>query len=294
MRKDSGETRERVLLDAIGNLPEDMIAKAAEYSIFQKETEQQEKRAGRKYRRMICKGLAAAACLVLVMAGANKGGELFRQYADRRSIVSEKREIAHQNAPKVSGDALGNNSREKEPEVKIRTDAAESDKGRKKSGEKDSSTNSSHAVEESADSSFGRVEMQEGVTRLLRVEKADGRDGEKIPVARFTFGDEKEELTYMLHSQVCKIVSVTEGDVARYINLPDADCKAGGTAELDIRRFAVTCWAENPVPEWENKKIEILDIIDISVQPENGKEQKIGKLVIGAEGKKYYGIFKKS
>lgn len=293
MRKDSGETRERALLDAIGNLPEDMIAKAAEYSIFQKETGQQEKRAWHKYRRMICKGLAAAACLVLVMAGANKGGELFRQYADRHSIVSEEKEIAHHNAPIVSGDALGNNSKEKEHEVKIWTDAAKAGKGRKKTGKKDSSINSSHAVEESADSSFGRVEMQEGATRRLRVEKADGRDGEKILATRFTFGDKKEESTYLLHSQMCKIVSVTEGGVARYVNLPDADCKAGGTAELDVRRFAVASWAENPVPEWENKKIAILDIINISVQPENGKEQEIGKLVIGVKGKKYYGIFKK-
>lgn len=314
MRKDSGKTREEMLLDAIGNLPEDMIAKAAEYSVSQKAEEQgerkegrdsafgegelQEKKAGHKYWRMVCTGLAAAACLALVMIGGNKGGELFRQYTERSSIVSEKKEVEHQNAGKASKNSLENQSKEKMPEVKIWAGTAESEKESKSKTKKDGINNSSsEAVQERTDDDTakgGKKELKEGVTRLLQVEEVDDGNGEKIPVIRLTFGNEGDKYTYSLYAQVSKIVSVTEDGVTKYVNLPDAACKSGGIAEFDTRRFAEVSWASNPVPEWETKRIEMFDIINISVQLENGREQEIGKFVIGVKGKKYYGVFKKS
>lgn len=314
MRKDNGKTREEVLLDAIGNLPEDMIAKAAEYSVFQKETEEQgerkeegdiafgegelpEKKTVHKYRKIICRGLAAAACLALVMIGGNKGGEIFRQYLDRKSIISEQKEVVHQNAPKVSVDSLDDKNKEKIPKVKVWADTAETGKDKSKTKKESIHNSSSEAVQENINdntSKNGKKELGEGVTRILQVEEVDGGNGEKVPVVKLTFGNEGESLTYSLHSQVSKIVSVTEDGVTKYVNLSSADCKSGGYAEVDTRRFAEVSWSENPVPEWENKKIEILDIVNISVKPESGKEQKAGKVVIGVKGKKYYGIFKKS
>lgn len=314
MRKDREKTGEEILLDAIGNLPEDMIAKAAEYSVFQKEAEEQGKRkeegdivfgeeepegrkAGHKHRKIVCRGLAAAACLALVMIAGNKGGELFRQYTDRHSIVSEKKEVGHQNAPRVSGGSLENSSKEKEQELKIWAEAVEDGKDKSKTKKESINNSSSQTSEESTDDNTakeGKKELKEGVTKILQIEEVDSKEGEKVPVIKLTFGDEGGKLTYSLYSQVSKIISVTEGGVTKYVNLQDADCKSGGIVEFDTRRFAEVSWAAIPVPEWETKGIEIQNIINISIRQESGREQEIGKFVIGVKGEKYYGVFKKS
>lgn len=313
MRKDREKAREKVLLDAIGNLPEDMIAKAAEYSAFQKDTEEQgerkevgdiafgeegwqEKKAGKKYRGMVCRVLAAAACLALVMIAGNKGGELFRQYTDKQNIVSEQKKVEHQNAPSIPESPLKSDGKEKEQEVKVWAEAAGGTKDKLKTGKKEINHSNNQTEEESIDKDFmkeHRKELRDGVTRILKTEKVNVGEGEKIPVINLTFGNENEKATYLLHSQIGKIISVTENGVTRYVNLSDADCKAGGSAAFDTRKFAEASWAVNPVPEWESKNIEILDIINVSIQEKSGKVREAGKIVIGVKGKKYYGILKR-
>ena len=106
MKKDMDKTREEKLLEAIGNLPEDMIAKAAEYSPWQKNEEEQgdslkeakreffddsleqkiEKEESKKegwFRGnlyFLYRGLAVAACLAVVIFAGSTGGKMLRNY----------------------------------------------------------------------------------------------------------------------------------------------------------------------------------------------------------------------
>lgn len=131
MRKDNEQTREEKLLEAIGNLPEDMITKAAEYSpwqenaeeqwdliedeelaafdaskrknVFEKEEAVSKKETGNSKGNLytIYRGIAIAACFALVIFAGSTGGKMLRNYLDKNADMSVK-------SGSVSGNASGN------------------------------------------------------------------------------------------------------------------------------------------------------------------------------------------
>lgn len=304
--------REEKLFHAIGNLPEDMIAQAAEYKRTKKGIMDFP----------IWKGLAVAACVVLVLWGGTKISSVVQRQTIYRVGEHTEKMTADPSDGSISQKEIYSGAREglSEEETKDKKmtgsalDGAMS--GRKEisvwamgaviSGEmtedstKSSAQNESSSQKRNKDSAknninSARILLEEGKTIALQTKEERGNDA---PVITFCFGQAGEDVTYSLHSQAsnCRIVTVTHDEQSKYVNSQDAECASGDTVTFDTKQRATAGWEYNIVPDWTDMGIDIIDIINLC-EKEGGEEYKIGKIVIGkqkeeeGEGKRYYGVF---
>lgn len=320
MRKESGDKeREEKLFNAIGDLPEEMIAQAARYK----------RPKSRSVLHVLERGLAVAVCAALVILGV-KGGSFIKNHLRDNTSVQVKQQSVTENAGSAVQGEESSEQTESTDENKIKKGNAESEKDEKGNYKKgveytpeiqvwtagmiasgdgvglaDSSANAKKEGGEVEDTDRFKASdtlMEEGKTILLETVQAEESGGEEISVITVRFDETEQDLTYLLHSQAsnCKIVSVTHEGVTKLLNLPDAECAGGDVVELDTRQYALASWAYDIVPEWE--EIDVIDIVDITGKEESGEEFGLGRIVIGkqsagqpakGEGEQFYGIYQK-
>ena len=311
---ESDKKREEKLFHAIGNLPEDMVAQAAEY-----------KRTKRSLADIpFWKGLAVVACAAVVLLGGIRITSVVqRQLQDDANKSKESQFAANANindSEKKDSNSIGEDPTKDKPQVEA--EVGEKDKnaldgsaeavegtaeiklwaaGSMASGElgadgsKGSAKQGDRDGVKADDTSDVRIPMEEGETIALKTEEIKGIGGEKLSVITFRFGQKEDDVTYLLRSQAsnCKIVTVAHDGLRKYINLPNAECVSGDTVSFDTRWFAEVDWVYNLVPEWT--ETDIMDVIDICEKREDGEEYKLGRIIIGrqkeGEGEKYYGVY---
>jgi len=302
--------REEKLFHAIGNLPEDMVARAAEYK--------------RPKHRMtvfsVWKGLALTACAALVLLGSTRLVSVLQKQSDRNVNKSNMFQLSADNhthdSQEEAGDAkdavkdtlpADGEAGEKDTVVPEGTAVGKSAEiklwasgtmayGKLETNENKSSATQQHGKDANPEeTNDAQIAMEEGQTIALKTEKIDGKKGEKLSVLTFRFGQKEDNATYSLHSRTsnCKIITVSQNGIQKYINLPDAECTSGNTASFGTEWQTIADWTYNFVPEWTDTNI--VDVIDICEKREDGEEYKLGRIVIGrqkeGEETKYYGIY---
>lgn len=281
--------REEKLLEAIGGLPEDMVAQAAEYkgedeamqTAKRERKEQKPKKQGFRSWSYLERGLAIAACVALVLLGSVRGIPLIQKYAagDKTTPIQEDiRQSAAQRAPVVHvwgfTEAEGKNTEDN-----------------KKGSE--------------TEEELTRILIWQKTVRLA-LQQEIGEDGTELPVLTFEFAKledmelpegveaaeslpEKEE--YFLRSEFCNIAAVVSDGQTRIVNGKQAECRDGDTVKMDMREVSSPSLSYPPVAKWVKRNIDVRDIIHISLKDEDGEGIGRGRIVIGQKGENYYAVY---
>lgn len=312
--------REEKLFHAIGNLPEDMIAQAAEYKRPQ----------SKLFGLPVWKRFAVAACAALAIFGGAKFISVVQERSGQNVEKSNEMQLAAEESKGASQkEADQNETKESNEDVnrlheddQIRdgdADIVEGShavagtaeiklwaSGTMASGEitadsekdtaKQNSQKDSSSELKNEGTSDAQILMKEGNTVALQTKDMKGIDGEELAVITFQIGQEEDNVSYTLHSQTsnCKIITIAHEGLQKYVNLPNAECASGDVAAFDTRQFASVDWAYDIVPEWIDT-MNVIDIIDICEKGEDDKENKLGRIVIGqqteGEEQRFYGIY---
>lgn len=277
--------KEEKILRAIGDLPEDMIADAANYQL-------PEKKAGNFGKLVqVGKGFACAACAALIIFGLvpwvydmSHGGD---------QTKTEKVAVQDQKSGAASGSAATEERKEgvlylwTEPgkeAVNMEMDRVEE---RKEKGSKESSGQKKE---------FSAKRMKAGKTVRLYArdvfsEKESEESREVLPLR---IGKSGDGIKYTIRSEIsnCNVFSVisADGNVTEQAGVTDVGCIGGDRLELNAFDRSEVSWVENPAPEWDGKNIRVIDIIHITGEKE-GELYDFGRIVIGKKGENYYGLF---
>lgn len=297
--------KEEKLLKAIGDLPEDMIAEAANYQCPKRGTGRQRKwyQSG--------KGLAFAACISLAVLGAAPW--FYNIYISGSEQTRTERELVEEQGSSTATNELPSTGKQGEGEKKEKSQTSDiqkesdsteimlEDKAAKGEGKTKRGIQLWANVEpESSKKTKGREKeyvkkkMKAGKTMQLQVKETEGDEGEDILVVSFMIGETGDDIKYTLHSELsnCRIVSVTSEGLTKLSDLQTADCMGGDEIELNTFQRAMASWAVNPVPEWSGAGIDVLDIITITGGKED-EEYKFGRIAIGKKGEEYYGVYQR-
>jgi len=309
MIRENDKEREEKILRAIGDLPEDMVAQAAEYR------RPKHRLAGFS----VWKGLAMAACAAIVLLGGARAVSVMQKQPDgnikdrayqpsegnysdntQENYGGDKDNTENgmlQQSCGEDGDVSDSSVAKGTGEIKLWA-AASMESGKLDSaGSKDVKKQGNRGSEETEEKNGVQVLMEEGETIALKTKKMKSAEGEKISVITFHFGQPEDDVVYSLHSQTsnCRIVTVAHNGLQKYVNLPDGECASGDAVAFEARQVASVDWEYNLVPEWEEKEdLSIIDVIDICEKGEGGEENRLGRIVIGKqtdEEERYYGIY---
>lgn len=278
--------KEEKIFRAIGDLPEDMVADAANYQI-------PEKKNGNFGKLIhIGKGFACAACAALIIFGLVPW--IYDMSHSRDQVKMEKVAVQDQKSNAASGGAATEERKEgtlylwTEPgkeAVNVEMDQVEErkERGSKEAGQK---------------KEFSARRMKAGKTVRLYVRdvfsEKESRESKEVLLLRI--GKSGDGIKYTIRSEIsnCSVFSVigADGKMAKQGDAADADCIGGDRLELNAFERCEVSWAENPAPEWDGKNIRIIDIIDITGE-KKGELYDFGRIVIGKKGENYYGLFQK-
>lgn len=302
MRKSQSRQREERLLEAIGSLPEDMIAKAEQYQPERKNA--YDRNTGWwKQQGAVWRLTAAVICVALVVFGSVRGASWLKGYLGKNGTVANKETVVE--FATGSKENQGSKQIQKtkqlqlwtcieqnvgQKETKKKSDAVQQD-NRQKSLSSESRPESDETVKKAT--VFIRKEIKANKTIQLQEQKVKGKNGKKIPVVTVQFGRASDKKKFLLRSRagICNMVLVYQKNKTTTIEKKEVICASGSTIALSVKQTAVVCWAEPVVSDWDKKGIEVLDIIDMK---EAGGEAKTwGRVVIGRKGGKYYGLYQK-
>lgn len=278
--------KEEKLFRAIGDLPEDMIADAANYQL-------PEKKAGNFGKLVqIGKGFACAACAAVIIFGLVPW--IYDMFRGGDQAKTEKVAVEEQK----SGVAFGSVATEERKEgtlylwtepgkvaVNMEMDQAgeRKEKGSKESGQK-------------KEPSAKRMKAGKTVRLYARDVFSEKESEGSKEVLLLRIGKLDDGIKYTIRSEIsnCNVFSVTsaDGEVTEQADVTDVGCIGGDRLELNTFDRSEVCWAENPAPEWDGKDIRIIDIIHITGEKE-GELYEFGRIVIGKKGENYYGVFQK-
>lgn len=278
--------KEEKLFRAIGDLPEDMIADAANYQLPEKKA----RNIGKLVQ--IGKGFACAACAAVIIFGLVPW--VYDMSHGGKQTKTEKVAVEDQK----SGAAFGNAAIEERKEgtlylwtepgkaaADMEMDQAEErkEKGSKESGQK-------------KEPSVKRMKAGKTVRLYTRDVSSEKESGGSKEILLLRIGKSGDGIKYTIRSEIsnCSVFSVTsaDGEVTEQADATDAGCIGGDRLELNTFDRSEVCWAENPAPEWDGKDIRIIDIIHITGEKE-GELYDFGRIVIGKKGENYYGLFQK-
>ncbi|MCI8377400.1 MAG: hypothetical protein HFH72_02640 [Lachnospiraceae bacterium] len=310
MIRENDKEREEKILRAIGDLPEDMVAQAAEYR------RPKHRLAGFS----VWKGLAMAACAAIVLLGGARAVSVMQKQPDgnikdrayqpsegnysdntQENYGGDKDNTENgmlQQSGGEDGDVSDSSAAKGTGEIKLWA-AASMESGKLDSdGSKDVKKQGNRGSEETEEKNGVQVLMEEGETIALKTKKMKSAEGEKISVITFHFGQPEDDVVYSLHSQTsnCRIVTVAHNGLQKYVNLPNGECASGDAVAFEARHVALVDWEYNLVPEWQDKEnLCIIDVIDIYEKGEGSEEKnRLGRIVIGKqtdEEERYYGIY---
>ena len=278
--------KEEKLFRAIGDLPEDMVADAANYQL-------PEKKAGNFGKLVqIGKGFACAACAAVIIFGLVPW--IYDMFRGGDQAKTEKVAVEEQK----SGVAFGSVATEERKEgtlylwtepgkvaVNMEMDQAgeRKEKGSKESGQK-------------KEPSAKRMKAGKTVRLYARDVFSEKESEGSKEVLLLRIGKSGDGIKYTIRSEIsnCNVFSVTsaDGEVTEQADVTDVGCIGGDRLELNTFDRSEVCWAENPAPEWDGKDIRIIDIIHITGEKE-GELYEFGRIVIGKKGENYYGVFQK-
>lgn len=278
--------KEEKLFRAIGDLPEDMIADAANYQL-------PEKKAGNFGKLVqIGKGFACAACAAVIIFGLVPW--IYDMFRGGDQAKTEKVAVEEQK----SGVAFGSVATEERKEgtlylwtepgkvaVNMEMDQAgeRKEKGSKESGQK-------------KEPSAKRMKAGKTVRLYARDVFSEKESEGSKEVLLLRIGKLDDGIKYTIRSEIsnCNVFSVisADGEVTEQADVTDVGCIGGDRLELNTFDRSEVCWAENPAPEWDGKDIRIIDIIHITGEKE-GELYEFGRIVIGKKGENYYGVFQK-
>lgn len=278
--------KEEKLFRAIGDLPEDMIADAANYQL-------PEKKAGNFGKLVqIGKGFACAACAAVIIFGLVPW--IYDMFRGGDQAKTEKVAVEEQK----SGAAFGSVATEERKEgtlylwtepgkvaVNMEMDQAgeRKEKGSKESGQK-------------KEPSAKRMKAGKTVRLYARDVFSEKESEGSKEVLLLRIGKSGDGIKYTIRSEIsnCNVFSITsaDGEVTEQADVTDVGCIGGDRLELNTFDRSEVCWAENPAPEWDGKDIRIIDIIHITGEKE-GELYEFGRIVIGKKGENYYGVFQK-
>lgn len=278
--------KEEKLFRAIGDLPEDMIADAANYQL-------PEKKAGNFGKLVqIGKGFACAACAAVIIFGLVPW--IYDMFRGGDQAKTEKVAVEEQK----SGAAFGSVATEERKEgtlylwtepgkvaVNMEMDQAgeRKEKGSKESGQK-------------KEPSAKRMKAGKTVRLYARDVFSEKESEGSKEVLLLRIGKSGDGIKYTIRSEIsnCNVFSVisADGEVTEQADVTDVGCIGGDRLELNTFDRSEVCWAENPAPEWDGKDIRIIDIIHITGEKE-GELYEFGRIVIGKKGENYYGVFQK-
>lgn len=278
--------REEKLFRAIGDLPEDMVADAANYQL-------PEKKAGNFGKLVqIGKGFACAACAAVIIFGLVPW--IYDMFRGGDQAKTEKVAVEEQK----SGAAFGSVATEERKEgtlylwtepgkvaVNMEMDQAgeRKEKGSKESGQK-------------KEPSAKRMKAGKTVRLYARDVFSEKESEGSKEVLLLRIGKLDDGIKYTIRSEIsnCNVFSITsaDGEVTEQADVTDVGCIGGDRLELNTFDRSEVCWAENPAPEWDGKDIRIIDIIHITGEKE-GELYEFGRIVIGKKGENYYGVFQK-
>lgn len=278
--------KEEKLFRAIGDLPEDMVADAANYQL-------PEKKAGNFGKLVqIGKGFACAACAAVIIFGLVPW--IYDMFRGGDQAKTEKVAVEEQK----SGAAFGSVATEERKEgtlylwtepgkvaVNMEMDQAgeRKEKGSKESGQK-------------KEPSAKRMKAGKTVRLYARDVFSEKESEGSKEVLLLRIGKSGDGIKYTIRSEIsnCNVFSVisADGEVTEQADVTDVGCIGGDRLELNTFDRSEVCWAENPAPEWDGKDIRIIDIIHITGEKE-GELYEFGRIVIGKKGENYYGVFQK-
>lgn len=278
--------KEEKLFRAIGDLPEDMVADAANYQL-------PEKKAGNFGKLVqIGKGFACAACAAVIIFGLVPW--IYDMFRGGDQAKTEKVAVEEQK----SGVAFGSVATEERKEgtlylwtepgkvaVNMEMDQAgeRKEKGSKESGQK-------------KEPSAKRMKAGKTVRLYARDVFSEKESEGSKEVLLLRIGKSGDGIKYTIRSEIsnCNVFSVisADGEVTEQADVTDVGCIGGDRLELNTFDRSEVCWAENPAPEWDGKDIRIIDIIHITGEKE-GELYEFGRIVIGKKGENYYGVFQK-
>lgn len=278
--------KEEKLFRAIGDLPEDMVADAANYQL-------PEKKAGNFGKLVqIGKGFACAACAAVIIFGLVPW--IYDMFRGGDQAKTEKVAVEEQK----SGVAFGSVATEERKEgtlylwtepgkvaVNMEMDQAgeRKEKGSKESGQK-------------KEPSAKRMKAGKTVRLYARDVFSEKESEGSKEVLLLRIGKLDDGIKYTIRSEIsnCNVFSVisADGEVTEQADVTDVGCIGGDRLELNTFDRSEVCWAENPAPEWDGKDIRIIDIIHITGEKE-GELYEFGRIVIGKKGENYYGVFQK-
>jgi len=289
--------KEEKIFRAIGDLPEDMIADAANYRLPEKKTGYFEKLV------LVGRGFACAACAALIIFGLVPW--IYDIYRGDSRTKTESIAIEEQKSGASAGTEYGTDKS---------VDFDTSGTGEKKEGRLylwsgvagEISNVEKYQVEDSAGKKTAMSgekeksvakEIKEGKTVRLYVMdlSVEGISETSKKVLSFKIGKEGDGITYTIRSATknCNIASVTSGGETKQVDEVSVDCIGGDSITLNTFERAEASWVENPAPEWDGRDINILDVISITGEKE-GEIYDFGKIVIGKKGEDYYGLQKKN
>lgn len=279
-----GKEKEEKILWAIGDLPEDMIADAADYQLPERKTKCYGKwiQAG--------KGFVCAACAVLVIF------ELIPWFYGNYSGGGERKTEKVMVEEQKSGAVSDNTGTEERKEGKLYLwsemgkEIVNTEKDQAVDEKKTGKLESQQKKEDDA------REMKEGKTIRLYVKDVPvwNKSGETKKVLPLRIGKSGDGIKYTICSEVldCRVSSVTSKGVTKQVDLGNVECVGGDGIELNTFEDCEPQWAEDIVPEWVEKEIQSIDIINITGE-KGGEIYDFGRIVIGKKGGNYYGIFQK-
>ncbi|RKI42640.1 hypothetical protein D7V86_19000 [bacterium D16-51] len=284
--------KEEKIFQAIGDLPEDMVADAVNYRLTERKPRYIEKWI------LAGKGFACAACAALVIFWAvpwaynNYGGgnQTKTEEFSAEKQESESGSISNEKTYDYALDEM------KTEEVYLCSEADNMQESMKIGKEVDrKETKSAKDSQEKAVT--GEVKkLTDGKTVRLNVKSVPYEESSEgnITILPLRIGKKDDGVTYTIHSEAlnCTVFSVTGSEQERKGEAGDAECMGGDRIELNTFERSEPGWAKSPVPEWDKKKINIIDIIDFTGEKE-GEKYDFGRIVIGKKGGNYYGMYQK-
>lgn len=273
MSQIDSKTSEEKLLEAIGDLPEDIIASTANPPV---------PKMGQIIRESfrVARWIAMAAAVGVIVWGISRSSiNLQVKKADTEMVQNQDISSEYKQTEQKEKKALSiwtYTGKEEEPIVK-----------KKKISENDSvSSMYDEADSLDRDVSQGEERMVEGKTiKLLSQAEEDAS-------LVFRVGEEESQDSYYLTVMgVCKISAIVESNCKREeINQKQAACKAGDMIYLDLSQLDSVEKEENlQVSAWKKKEIETIAAMRVELSEE--KEENSGVIYIGKKRGKYYGIY---
>ncbi|MCI8564462.1 MAG: hypothetical protein HFH69_13305 [Lachnospiraceae bacterium] len=283
--------KEEKILQAIGDLPEDMVADAANYWLSEKKPWYIEKWL------LAGKGFACAACAALVIfwvvpwAYRNYGGG---NQMKTEQLLSEKKESGSVSNEESEFDCAADEN--KIGEIYLWSEAGNTMENTDTEKNVDRKKASGEKSKQEKDSTRKDKKIKEGKTVRLNVKSVpDGNlSGGNISVLPFRVGKKDDGITYTIRPEIlkCSVFSVTGSVQDRKGDAKAVDCMGGDRIELNTLEQCEPGWERNPVPEWDGKKIIIVDIVHFTGEKE-GEKYDFGRIVIGKKGGNYYGVYQK-